>query len=193
MCIAVCIRAVYYEVEVCLDVASHCAWMPVGGWPRLTEQAPSLSVLTSSALLLVLNSPVAHDVLLPHCAALLHHGGSGTVAAALRCGVPQLVCPLHFDQHSWVSGPDPGVDLWGASVKAGWLPSLSAWGRLQVARTGSTDLLRAAGAAVAAVPAGTPLLFQLVVRAALVAFLVQACQNATKPNNRHYGPMYAAG
>lgn len=42
-----------------------------------------------------------HAVVLPRCAALLHHGGAGTTAAALQSGTPQLVCPLHFDQHQW--------------------------------------------------------------------------------------------
>ena len=51
--------------------------------------------------LVPLELPVPHDWLLPRCAALLHHGGAGTVAAALRCGTPQLVCPLHFDQQQW--------------------------------------------------------------------------------------------
>lgn len=60
-------------------------------------------------LLAVLHSPVAHDTLLPHCAALVHHGGAGTAAAALRCGTQQLICPLHFDQHTWV-GAEGG---WG--------------------------------------------------------------------------------
>ncbi len=46
--------------------------------------------------------PVPHQLLLPRCALLLHHGGSGTTAAALQCGTPQLVCPLQFDQHYWV-------------------------------------------------------------------------------------------
>jgi rhamnosyltransferase subunit B len=36
--------------------------------------------------------------LLPHCAALVHHGGVGTVARALSAGVPQLVLPLAWDQ-----------------------------------------------------------------------------------------------
>jgi rhamnosyltransferase subunit B len=36
--------------------------------------------------------------LLPHAAALIHHGGIGTTAEALRAGVPQLVVPLAFDQ-----------------------------------------------------------------------------------------------
>jgi rhamnosyltransferase subunit B len=36
--------------------------------------------------------------LLPHIALLVHHGGIGTTAEALRAGVPQLVVPLAYDQ-----------------------------------------------------------------------------------------------
>jgi rhamnosyltransferase subunit B len=36
--------------------------------------------------------------LLPLCAALVHHGGVGTVAKALAAGTPQLVIPFAFDQ-----------------------------------------------------------------------------------------------
>ena len=36
--------------------------------------------------------------LLPHCAALIHHGGIGTCAQALQAGLPQLIQPLAFDQ-----------------------------------------------------------------------------------------------
>ncbi len=36
--------------------------------------------------------------LLPRAAALVHHGGVGTTAEALRSGVPQLVVPLAHDQ-----------------------------------------------------------------------------------------------
>ena len=36
--------------------------------------------------------------LLPHCAALIHHGGIGTCAQALKAGVPQIIQPLNFDQ-----------------------------------------------------------------------------------------------
>lgn len=35
--------------------------------------------------------------LLPHAAALIHHGGIGTVAHGLAAGVPQLVVPVAFD------------------------------------------------------------------------------------------------
>ena len=36
--------------------------------------------------------------LLPHVAALVHHGGIGTTAEALRAGTPQLIVPLAHDQ-----------------------------------------------------------------------------------------------
>jgi len=36
--------------------------------------------------------------ILPHASALVHHGGIGTTAEALRAGTPQLVTPLAFDQ-----------------------------------------------------------------------------------------------
>lgn len=40
----------------------------------------------------------AHRPLFEHAAAVLHHGGMGTTAEALRAGVPHLVCPLGADQ-----------------------------------------------------------------------------------------------
>ncbi len=36
--------------------------------------------------------------LLPRCSALVHHGGIGTTAQALRAGVPQLIMPMSHDQ-----------------------------------------------------------------------------------------------
>jgi UDP:flavonoid glycosyltransferase YjiC (YdhE family) len=36
--------------------------------------------------------------LFPHCAAVVHHGGIGTVAKAMAAGTPQLICPIYFDQ-----------------------------------------------------------------------------------------------
>jgi UDP:flavonoid glycosyltransferase YjiC (YdhE family) len=36
--------------------------------------------------------------LFPHCAAVMHHGGIGTVAKAMAAGIPQLIHPLCFDQ-----------------------------------------------------------------------------------------------
>jgi len=36
--------------------------------------------------------------LLPHCSAVVHHGGIGTAARALASAVPQLIVPFAFDQ-----------------------------------------------------------------------------------------------
>ena len=36
--------------------------------------------------------------ILPHCAALVHHGGIGTIAAGMKCGLPQLAVPMCLDQ-----------------------------------------------------------------------------------------------
>lgn len=42
-----------------------------------------------------------HEWLFPHMAAVIHHGGAGTTAAALRSGVPQIVIPFGNDQYAW--------------------------------------------------------------------------------------------
>ncbi|SPL95553.1 UDP-glucose:sterol glucosyltransferase [[Actinomadura] parvosata subsp. kistnae] len=42
-----------------------------------------------------------HEWLLPRVALAVHHGGIGTVAAALRAGVPQVVRPFLGDQPFW--------------------------------------------------------------------------------------------
>lgn len=44
------------------------------------------------------DSYVALQRLAPRGAALVHHGGIGTTAQALRAGIPQLVTPVFFDQ-----------------------------------------------------------------------------------------------
>jgi len=36
--------------------------------------------------------------LLPRCAAIVHHGGIGTTAQAMACGIPQLIMPFSHDQ-----------------------------------------------------------------------------------------------
>ena len=38
------------------------------------------------------------ELLLPRAAALAHHGGIGTLASALRAGIPQFIMPMNFDQ-----------------------------------------------------------------------------------------------
>ncbi|WP_166983013.1 glycosyltransferase [Paramicrobacterium fandaimingii] len=57
---------------------------------------------------------VSHDWLLPRTAVAVHHGGVGTVGAALSAGVPQVIRPFLGDQRFWarrVSEIGAGVRL----------------------------------------------------------------------------------
>lgn len=63
------------------------------GWARLSAEAPSADVLFLGS--------EPHDQLFPRCAAVVHHGGSGTIHAAARAGVPQVVMPQMLDQFYW--------------------------------------------------------------------------------------------
>lgn len=44
---------------------------------------------------------IPHDWLFPKMKAIVHHGGAGTTAAALRSGVPGIVVPFFADQPFW--------------------------------------------------------------------------------------------
>ena len=46
----------------------------------------------------VVNAPMPHARLFPRVAAVVHHGGAGTTAAAMRAGAPQVVVPHLADQ-----------------------------------------------------------------------------------------------
>lgn len=63
----------------------------------------------------VLHVPYApFSRVLPRCAALVHHGGIGTVAQALAAGIPQLVVPIafdHFDEARWLRRLGVGAAL----------------------------------------------------------------------------------
>ncbi|GAA0526608.1 glycosyltransferase [Paractinoplanes ferrugineus] len=63
------------------------------GWGGLQE-VPSLPDVFVSG-------EVAHETVFPRVAAVVHHGGAGTTAAAVRAGVPQVVCPFVGDQPFW--------------------------------------------------------------------------------------------
>lgn len=65
----------------------------VSGWEGLR------SVHVPDNMLLIESAP--HDWLFPRVAAVVHHGGVGTMAAALRAGVPQVVVPFGADQPLW--------------------------------------------------------------------------------------------
>ncbi|WP_221350974.1 glycosyltransferase [Streptomyces beigongshangae] len=44
---------------------------------------------------------IPHPVLFPRTAAVVHHAGAGTTAAALRAGVPTVPVPVQFDGAFW--------------------------------------------------------------------------------------------
>ncbi|XP_018439017.1 sterol 3-beta-glucosyltransferase-like isoform X2 [Raphanus sativus] len=44
---------------------------------------------------------VPYNWLFRRCAAAIHHGGSGSTAAALHAGIPQIICPFMMDQFYW--------------------------------------------------------------------------------------------
>jgi sterol 3beta-glucosyltransferase len=66
----------------------------LGGWDELGRGAAVADTIYS-----ITEAP--HDWLFPRMAAVVHHGGAGTTAAALRAGVPSLVIPHNFDQPFW--------------------------------------------------------------------------------------------
>ncbi|MEX2207036.1 MAG: glycosyltransferase [Myxococcota bacterium] len=63
------------------------------GWGGLARARLPETVLALDA--------APHDWLFPRVAAVVHHGGAGTTAAALRAGVPALVIPFIADQRFW--------------------------------------------------------------------------------------------
>ncbi|KMO20163.1 glycosyltransferase [Methylobacterium platani] len=70
---------------------------------RLTGRRGVLLSARAEEIPAVLPAGVVHapyaplSRLLPNCAALIHHGGVGTVAQALAAGCPQLIVPVAFD------------------------------------------------------------------------------------------------
>ncbi len=48
-----------------------------------------------------LSNYVDFEWLFPKCAVIVSHGGSGTVHAAVQAAVPQVICPVDFDQKIW--------------------------------------------------------------------------------------------
>jgi UDP:flavonoid glycosyltransferase YjiC (YdhE family) len=66
------------------------------GWANLGGGKPL------PANVFVLES-VPHDWLFPQCAAVVHHGGAGTLAAGLRAGMPTICVAFFADQFFWAA------------------------------------------------------------------------------------------
>jgi len=63
------------------------------GWAGLASATLPANVLTVGSL--------PHAWLFPRVSAIVHHGGAGTTAAAVRAGKPAVVVPFHGDQPFW--------------------------------------------------------------------------------------------
>ncbi|KAI8820297.1 uncharacterized protein EV422DRAFT_532330 [Fimicolochytrium jonesii] len=75
-----------------------------------------------------------HDWLFQHVAAVVHHGGAGTLSAGLRCGKPTVVVPFFGDQFFWGAMvyrmkagplPVPAKDLTASGLAAAITTALS--------------------------------------------------------------------
>ena len=79
-------RRALAPLESCKD--GRCCWWANG---------PSASShLESAEVCICAYAP--HSLLFPRAAAIVHHGGIGTLAQALRSGRPQLIVPYFADQ-----------------------------------------------------------------------------------------------
>jgi sterol 3beta-glucosyltransferase len=70
----------------------------IGGWGGLAAHLPA-GAYSPDRLFVV--DEVPFDWLFPRLAAVVHHGGIGTSAAALRAGLPSVIIPFSFDQPFW--------------------------------------------------------------------------------------------
>jgi len=71
---------------------------------RGPESVPSLagdSTLLFNGRLFCFLGSIPYSWLFPRCAAAIHHAGSGSTAAALLAGIPQVTCPFLLDQFYW--------------------------------------------------------------------------------------------
>ncbi len=91
--------------------------------------------------------------LLPHVAAVVHHGGSGTTLGALAAGVPQLFLPQGADQFAnaeAVCAAGAGVRLLAGEVSADAVTEHV--GALLLPRAAHRDAARVLAAEIAAMP-----------------------------------------
>jgi len=76
----------------------------LGGWAGLTRASLDTSTNEGKRLYAWAEENIyeidscPHDWLFPQCAAVVHHGGAGTLAAGIRAGCPTIVCATQGDQ-----------------------------------------------------------------------------------------------
>jgi sterol 3beta-glucosyltransferase len=73
----------------------------VRGWGTALPDHPDRDLLYFDASPLFLVDDAPYDWLFPRCKLIVHHGGAGTTASALRAGAPSVVLPHAADQAFW--------------------------------------------------------------------------------------------
>jgi rhamnosyltransferase subunit B len=128
--------------EACARVGRRCVLI-----------GPSAESVTPSANVLVVRSaPYAR--LFPAACVVVHHGGFGTCAEALRAGQPSLVTPFAFDQYDTAARVhDAGLGRWLVG-KAGNAGAVAAELDALLHDTAVRTAARAAAARIAAAPDG---------------------------------------
>jgi sterol 3beta-glucosyltransferase len=84
------------------------------GWGGLLPTSDTEDVL--------FDDEAPHSWLFPRTSAVVHHGGPGTAAAALRAGIPQLAAPFLADQPFW----GHRIEVLGVGPRAVPFPALTA-------------------------------------------------------------------
>lgn len=92
----------------------------------------------------LVRSYVDYDTVLPRCALAVHHGSASVTAAAVRAGIPAMVCSSFFDQPFWgervrrlgVGTHARFADLTGDVLRAGLGPLVTAPVRERAAELG---------------------------------------------------------
>ncbi|MBT0962817.1 glycosyltransferase [Denitromonas iodatirespirans] len=82
--------------RIVIDALQHAGVRGIvaTGWGGLQIDAP-----LPDSILRIEQAP--HDWLFPRMATVVHHGGAGTTAAALRAGKPSVIVPFFGDQPYW--------------------------------------------------------------------------------------------
>jgi len=75
----------------------------LGGWAKLNasmlrDEPDEKDLVEFAARNVLFMESAHHETLFPRCSAIVHHGGAGTCAAALRSGTPSVITPFDFDQ-----------------------------------------------------------------------------------------------
>lgn len=106
-------RAFLKVIQNVLDISSHRFILFSAGYGPLDatidllahQESCSQSCKDGASIfghrLFCYSGTIPFNWLFQGCAAAIHHGGSGSTAASLSSGIPQVVCPFLFDQFYW--------------------------------------------------------------------------------------------